>query len=248
MFVSWWVRKNQGKNPCQKIYPNEHAQIPRAQPEKHLRLFFFVVFSDFFLSTNGDFSCPYFRFLAISHFLIEPVTSRLLNTPFLILYIGLAPLFPSHNFCCCSFWACWCLLHVCCLWPCYGHLVHRNAFLSLHVLTASKRHEHFDRSLRREHKLETQVGLEPYMHGKMRPIRKGVGLVIAGVSKRSKPISKSHHCCDSLLDDWPGKTTLAASLDKTKQRPSSKRVAKKSKKQSSKHRPKRNLRQAEERK
>lgn len=112
MFVSWWVRKNQGKNPCQKIYPNEHAQIPRAQPEKHLRLFFFVVFSDFFLSTNGDFSCPYFRFLAISHFLIEPVTSRLLNTPFLILYIGLAPLFPSHNFCCCSFLACWCLLQL----------------------------------------------------------------------------------------------------------------------------------------
>ena len=89
----------------------------------------------------------------------------------------------------------------------------------------------------------TQVGLEPYMtymHGKMRPIRKaskgpelvlGVGLVIARVSKRStsKPISKSHHCCDSLLDDWPGKTTLTASLDKTKQRPSSKRVAKKTK-------------------
>ena len=101
MFVSWWVRKNQGKNPCQKIYPNEHAQIPRAQPEKHLRLFFF-----------GDFACPYFRFLAISHFLIEPVTSRLLNTQFLILYIGLAPLFPSHIFCCCSFWACWCLLQL----------------------------------------------------------------------------------------------------------------------------------------
>ena len=54
----------------------------------------------------------FFRFLAISHFLIEPVTSRLLNTPFLILYIGLAPLFPSHNFCCCSFWACWCLLQL----------------------------------------------------------------------------------------------------------------------------------------